>query len=136
MLRYGAVTITSKGFAAILESCPEDKLRENGRNAGTNIARDVLLTMGAKPNYELVILIITKLLSEFAGWFEYDYHVKQDRDILHLRHNIGVNWSIYVSEASNAAFATVLKKDVSIEHTEYSVTVTIKKQNKNGIIHT
>ena len=136
MLRYGAVTITSKGFAAILESCPEDKVRENGRNAGTNIARDVLMTMGVKPNYDLVILIITKLLSEFAGWFKCDYHVKQDKDILHLRHDLGVNWSIYVSEVANAAFTTVLKKEVLIEHSDYSVTVTITKQSKNGIIHT
>ena len=136
MLRYGAITITSKGFSAILESCPEDKIKENGRNAGLNIARDVLLTMGVTPNYDFVILLVKKILSEFAGWFEYDHHVKRDKEILHLRHDLGRNWSIYVSEVTNAAFGSILKKDVSIEHSEYSVTVTIKKQNKNGIIHT
>jgi len=51
MLRYGAITLTRKGFSAILESCPEDKIRENARNAGSTIAKDLLRTMGAPINY-------------------------------------------------------------------------------------
>ena len=47
MLRYGAITLTRKSFSAILESCPEDKIRENGRNSGAKITRDLMLTMGS-----------------------------------------------------------------------------------------
>jgi len=29
MLRYGAITLTRKGFASLIECIPEDKVREN-----------------------------------------------------------------------------------------------------------
>ena len=60
----------------ILESCPDEKVKENGRNAGETIVKDLLLTMGVTPSYAFVIFILKKLLSEFAGWFECDHHIK------------------------------------------------------------
>jgi hypothetical protein len=55
MLRYGAITLTRKGFASLLECCPDDKIRENGRNAGSKITKDLLLTMGVPPTYEFTV---------------------------------------------------------------------------------
>ena len=127
MLRYGAITITSKGFSAILKSCPADKIRENGRNAGLNIARDVLLTMGVAPNYDFVILLVKKILSEFAGWFECDHHIKRDKEIFHLRHDLGPNWSIYVAEISAEIFRSSLNREIKTEILGDSVTLTIDK---------
>jgi len=131
MLRYGAITITSKGFAAILKSCPEDEIRENGRKAGSTITRDILLTMGVTPNYSFVILLIKKILSEFAGWFECDHHVKRDKEILHLRHDLGIKWSIYLSEVATGTFNSILNKEVITEFSDSSVTITIPKQNSS-----
>ena len=136
MLRYGAITLTSKGFSGILECCPEDKLREKGRNAGSTITRDILLTMGVTPNYSFLILLVKKILSEFAGWFECDHHVKQDKEILHFRHDLGIKWSIYVEAAASEMFKSVLGKKVTTEFSDSSVTITIYRQNKNSIIHT
>jgi len=131
MLRYGAITLTRKGFSGILECCPEDKVRENGRNAGSTITRDILLTMGVTPNYSFVILLVKKILSEFAGWFECDHHVKRDKEILHLRHDLGIKWSIYLSEVAAGTFNSILNKEVTIELSDSSVTITIPKQNNS-----
>jgi hypothetical protein len=131
MLRYGAITITRKGFASLMECVPEDKIRENGRNAGANITKDMLLTMGVTPNYSFVLLLIKKILAEFAGWFECDHHIRQDKEILHLRHDLGMNWSIYLSAVSAATFNSLLNQEVAIEHTDSSVTITIPKPNKS-----
>jgi hypothetical protein len=136
MLRYGAITVTSKGFAAILNCCPEDKLRENGKNAGSAISRDVLMTMGVTPNYNFVVLLVKKILSEFAGWFECDHHIKRDKEILHFRHNLGIMWSIYVEAAASAMFNSVLGKEVTTEISDSSITLTIYRQNKNNINQT
>ena len=136
MLRYGAITLTSKGFSGILECCPENKIRENGRNAGSTITRDMLLTMGVTPNYSFLVSLIKKLLSEFAGWFECDHHVKQDKETLHLRHDLGIKWSIYVEAAASEMFKSVLNEEVTTEISDSSVTITIYRQNKNSIIHT
>ena len=132
MLRYGAITVTSKGFSAILESCPEDKVRENGRNAGSSIARDVLLTMGVTPSYSFVILLVKKILSEFAGWFECDHHVKRDKEILHFRHRLGIMWSVYLEAAASEMFSSVLGKKVTTEISDSSVTITIPNKTKTA----
>jgi hypothetical protein len=131
MLRYGAITLTRKGFSNILESCPEDKVRENGRNAGSTLTRDLLLTMGVTPSYSFVILLVKKILSEFAGWFECDHHIKRDKEILHLRHDLGIKWSIYLSGVASGTFNSLLNKEVAIELSDSSVTITIPKQNNS-----
>jgi hypothetical protein len=132
MLRYGAITVTSKGFSAILKSCPEDKVRENGRNAGSSIARDLLLTMGVTPSYSFVILLIKKILAEFAGWFECDHHVKRDKEILHFRHRLGIMWSVYLEAAASEMFNSVVGKEVTTEISDSSVTITIPNKTKTA----
>jgi hypothetical protein len=113
----------------ILECCPDEKVKETGRNAGETIVKDLLLTMGVTPNYAFVVFLMTKLLSEFAGWFECDHHVKEDKEILHMRHDLGRKWSIYLSGISSGTFNEILNKDVDIELSDSSVTITIDKQN-------
>ena len=127
MLRYGAITLTRKGFAAILESCPEEKIRENARHAGSTIVEDLSRTMGAPTTYGFLVYLIEKLISGFAGWFECDHHIKRDREIFHLRHDLGYNWSIYLAEISYEIFKSTLNKDVKTEIIGDSVTITINK---------
>lgn len=128
MLRYGAITLTRKGFVTILECCPDEKLLENGKNAGTDTLKDIFRTMGVTPNYSFLISLIKRLLSDFAGWFECDFHTKPDKDILHLRHQLGKKWSIYLSGVATGTFETLLNKEVEIETSDSSVTITIDKQ--------
>ncbi len=127
MLRYGAITLTRKGFSAILESCPEDSIRENARNAGSAIAEDLLRTMGAPTNYSFLVVLYKQLLSEFAGWFQCDHHIRRDKEILHLRHDLGTNWSIYLAEAASEMFKSTLNKKVKTEILGDSVTITIDR---------
>ena len=132
MQRYGAITLTRKGFSAILDSCPEDKIRENGKNVGSKITKDLLLTMGVTPTYDFTVFWIKKILSEFAGWFECDHHIRRDKEILHLRHDLGIKWSIYIEGAASETFNSVLDKEVTTEISDSSVTITIHKQNNNS----
>lgn len=55
MLRYGAITLTRKGFASLLECCPDDAVKEKGRTAGSTITKDLLLTMGVPPTYDFTV---------------------------------------------------------------------------------
>jgi hypothetical protein len=127
MLRYGAITLTRKGFAAILESCPEDKIRENARHAGSTIVKDLARTMGVPTSYSFLVYLIKKLISGFAGWFECDHHIKRDKEIFHLRHDLGTNWSIYLAEISSEIFRSSLNKKIKTEILGDSVTLIIDK---------
>ncbi|MCW4015308.1 MAG: BrnA antitoxin family protein [Candidatus Bathyarchaeota archaeon] len=130
MLRYGAITLTSKGFSNILECCADDKIKQKGKEAGESIVKDLLLTMGVPPSYSFVLCLVKKLLSEFAGWFECDHHIKRDKEILHLRHDLGKKWSIYLATITSGTFNSLLNQEVGIELSDSSVTITISKQNK------
>ena len=127
MLRFGAITLTRKGFASLLECCPDDEVKEKGRTAGSKIVKDLLLTMGVPPTYDFTVFLVKKILSDFAGWFECDHHIKRDKEILHLRHDLGIKWSIYLSGITSGTFNALLKKEVKIEITDSSVTLTIDK---------
>ena len=127
MLRYGAITLTRKGFSAILESCPEESIRINARNAGSTIANDIHRTIGAPSNYNYMVFLIKQLLSDFANWFECDHHIRRSKEIFHLRHDLGTNWSIYLAEAASEMFKTVLHKKVTTEISDSSATITIDK---------
>ena len=129
MLRYGAITLTRKGFSSLLECCPDDEVRKKGRIAGSKITKDILLTMGVPPTYDFTVFVVKKLLSDFAGWFECDHHIKRDKEVLHLRHDLGIKWSIYLSGAVAGTFNSLLDKEVTVELSDSSVTVTIDKQN-------
>jgi hypothetical protein len=87
--------------------------------------------MGVTPSYSFVILLVEKILSEFAGCFECDHHIKRDKEILHLRHDLGIKWSIYLSGVATGTFNSILNKEVEIEYSDSSVTITIPKQNNN-----
>ena len=129
MLRYGAITLTRKGFASLLECCPDDAVKEKGRTAGSTITKDLLLTMGVPPTYDFTVFLVKKLLSDFAGWFECDHHIKRDKEVLHLRHDLGIKWSIYLSGVASGTFNSLLDKEVTMELSDSSVIVTIDKQN-------
>jgi len=128
MQRYGAITLTRQGFMGLLECCPDEKITAQGKKAGANIVKDLLRTMGVPPTYGFIICIVEKLLSEFAGWFECDHHIKPDKEILHLRHDLGPKWSIYLAAITTGTFNSLLDTKVNIETTDSSVTITIDKQ--------
>jgi hypothetical protein len=85
--------------------------------------------MGVTPSYAFVICLVKKLLSEFAGWFECDHHIMDDKEVLHLRHDLGRKWSDYLSGITSGTFNALLNKEIEIESSDSSVTITIDKQN-------
>ena len=92
--------------------------------------------MGARSNHNFLVSLYKKLLSEFAGWFECDHHIRRDKEIFHLRHELGTKWSIYLAEAASEMFKSVLNEEVTTEISDSSVTITVNRQNKNSIMHT
>ena len=134
-LRYGAITLTRKGFVGILECCPDGEMRKKGINAGSAIARDILLTIGVPPDHSFVVYLVDKFLSEFAGWFECDHHIKRDKEIFHLRHDLGMKWSIYIAGAAYGISNSILKEEIGIEFSDSSITITINKQNNDLTPH-
>ena len=74
----------------------------------------VLSKMSLSKNFKVMVVDISKkkILSEFAGWFECDHHIKPDKEILHFRHDMGPKWSMYLSAITEGTFNSLLDKKV------------------------
>jgi len=85
--------------------------------------------MGVTPNYAFVICLVKKLLSEFAGSFECDHHIMRIKRFFLYVMTWDGNGASNLSGITSGTFNALLNKEIEIESSDSSVTITIDKQN-------
>jgi hypothetical protein len=123
--RYGVVILTRPTFSSIIGCCSEEALTATAKASGSNRTKDALRTLGIPSTHESLVTFIKNNLDEFAGWFKFNHHVMEDKEMLHLRHVFGIKWSIFIAEAISTMFDFILNKKVTTEISNFSVTITI-----------
>jgi predicted helicase len=121
--RFPAITLSQKVFSKIIASCQEEKLRIIARESGVKSFRDVFKTLGLDLSLENIFYFIKELLSRYANWFTYSYHIKKKMRVFHLRHYCGENWSVYLSELITAVIDNCLNIKPKVEFSEETVTI-------------
>ncbi len=127
--RYGVVILTRPTFASIIGCCSEEALMSTAKASGSTRTKDALRTLGIPSNHDSLIAFIRNNLGEFAGWFKFNHHIMEDKEMLHLRHVFGIKWSMFIAEAISTMFDFILKKKVTTEISNFSVTITIDRKN-------
>lgn len=122
-----AVVLPSKTFASLIERVQEDDATELGHNTGLTIPEDRFLMRGITPDYESVIWFIEEILDKCNGLFSCVHHESRERAFIHLRHDLGENWSRFLGTYMHSTFKSLLGIDVRTELREDSVTVYIDK---------
>ena len=128
------VTVSQKLFAQLLLSCPKEKLIALGREVGARNYLDLTNILGLESDQESIIYFIREFLGRHLNLFTYTYYTKKDKLILHLRHNLGENWSVYTSELLSTIFDTVLGIKPKIEISEDTVTIFVPR-NEPAFTH-
>jgi len=123
-----AITLPSKTFTSLIERMREEDAAEVGNNTGRTIPKDRFLMRGVSPDYKSVIWFVEEILDRYNGLFQCVHHETRDKNFLHLRHNLGKNWSHFLSNYMVALFRSVLDIDVKTELREDSVTVYISNK--------
>jgi len=123
----GAVTIAPDTFSELLSALDEGEIRAIARSAGTERPKKFILRRGLPVTYENAIWYITELLGDNGGWFRTTYYEKEEKNIFHLSHNQGVEWSIFLKEYIVAFFREVIGVVPDAEVVGSSVTFTITK---------
>ena len=82
------------------------KRRPNGWREKSRVCKrqDILNTLGLSFDHESVTYLIKEFYGHYGNWFNYNHHIKNNKEIFHLRHNLGEKWSVYVSEVISTLF--------------------------------
>jgi hypothetical protein len=107
------------------EACPKDKLGEIAKKAGSNIALDLFRSMELRFNNEDAVFFVTTILGEYANWFKCDHYIVKNIEVLHLRHNLGENWSFYISDVVSSLLEACCNRKVKREIIDGAVTLEV-----------
>lgn len=97
--RYPCIILAHQLFNEIAPRISDEEAILLGRNSSDRAPKDILKTFGLDQTPEDIMFFIEKILGYYGSWFVFNRHLIKDRDIIHLRHNFGRTWSIYLHEA-------------------------------------
>jgi hypothetical protein len=123
--RLDNIAMTQRTISRFAKECPKEKLDEIAKNAGSNIALDLFRSMGLRFNFEDSVFFVTAILGEYANWFKCEQYLVKDNQIFHLRHNLGENWSFYISEVVSTLLETCCNRKVKREIIDGAVTLEV-----------
>lgn len=71
--------------------------------------------MGISPTYDNLMNFTKNSMSKVGNWFDYSQHTRGKKDIIHLRHELGKNWSLFIANQVSTMFESILSKNVKSE---------------------
>ncbi|UCC58807.1 MAG: hypothetical protein JSW14_02555 [Candidatus Bathyarchaeum sp.] len=123
------VSLPPKTLREILNSVRVETLGAIGSKCGTLDYINVVNAMGLRKNYDSFVYLLTEHLGgpNFAKWFHCFHHVSGNKDIFHLQHNLGHNWSVYLKAYIISCLRSVIDTDVKTRVYDYAVTFMVTR---------
>jgi len=126
--RFGTVTLSEPTLAIIINCCSKEIIEETADFSANTIVEDGIRTIGFTANYNTILFFIKNIFGGPAGWFKCNHHIKNDKEMFHLRHSLGNNWSIFIASVISKMFENFLSEKVETKISQASVTITRKRK--------
>jgi hypothetical protein len=123
--RYSCIGLTQKSFSRIVEACPKGVLEEIAKKAGSVTALDIFRTMGLAFDFDGARYFISKVLADYAGWFKLEHYVMKDKEVFHMRHDLGENWSTYIAQVTSTLLEYCCNRKVKKDCLDGTVTLEV-----------
>jgi len=94
-----------------------------------SLVREGLMQLGMKVNYDNVLWYIRQVLGKYYGWFRCDYNKGDASDMLHLSHNYGYKWSVFLSSYITSILKEVVNLQLNTVISDKSLNVQILKKS-------
>jgi len=91
------ISMRSDIIMGLLDSFSDDEIAIFSYQKGSLWVKDDLMQRGMKVNYDNLLWYINQILGQSNRWFRYDFHEEGNTDFLHLSHNYGRKWSVFIS---------------------------------------
>jgi hypothetical protein len=123
--RFPSMLLTQKSFSSIIDACPKEALKTCAKKTGSTNAQDIFHTLGVSFDHENITYLIREIYGRYGNWFTYNHHLKNGKEVFHLRHNMGENWSMFIAEVISTLFDYGLNIKVKAEFLENTVTIDV-----------
>jgi hypothetical protein len=113
----------------ILKTVQVESLAEAGTKSGALDAVNIVNSMGLALNYESFVYLITEHLGgpHFARWFQCFHHTQGNKDIFHLQHDLGPEWSVFLEKYILSFLRSMTDTEARTRVYDYAVTLEVTR---------
>lgn len=104
----GMVVMSGETINEFLEKLDISEIKEIGELTGQARIKSGLLQRGKKINFENILWYITQVLGENHGWYRCDVQEEGKQVSIHLTHQLGYKWSVFLESYIPSAFYEAL----------------------------
>ena len=124
---HKVISLTHDSFREIIRGIPTVKIAKTGEFRGTPAVQSIIDVMGLPANYESFVFLITNFFGGgYALWFSCHCHLRENRDIFHLQHDFGREWSIFLQNYFGSYLKT-LKIEYETKVYDYALNITVHR---------
>jgi hypothetical protein len=113
--RFGVIQIARPTMSRIIECCPENSIIEIAKKSGAIVTKDILGIMGMDFIYRNIVNFAENYLGKSSNWFQYTQQNKGNKEMIHLHHELGRNWSVFTANQVATMFESLLNKPAKTE---------------------
>ena len=121
----------------ILKTVQVESLAEAGTKCGALDAVNIVNSMGLPLDYESFIYLVTEHLGgpHFARWFQCFYHTQGNKDIFHLQHDLGPEWSVFLEKYILSFLRSMTDTEATTRVYDYAVTLEVTRPKSKPNAH-
>jgi hypothetical protein len=123
--KFGRVSLPNEALKAIIEATEAGKLRAAAEEFAASVPKDYIVFRYKKLDVEACLLHLS-FLARYAGMFNYELQIEQDRNYtITIHHKFGEKWSYWLKESiSSGIFKNILGITPKIQLSKSSVVFT------------
>jgi hypothetical protein len=127
--RNNDASFSQRTLREILKTVQVESLAEAGTKSGALDAINIVNSMGLALNYESFIYLVTEHLGgpHFARWFQCFHHTQGNKDIFHLQHDLGSEWSVFLEKYILSFLRSMTDTEATTRVYDYAVTLEVTR---------
>jgi hypothetical protein len=135
--RKNDATFLRQTLREILKTVQVESLAEAGTKSGALDAVNIVNSMGLALNYESFIYLVTEHLGgpHFARWFQCFHHTQGNKDIFHLQHDLGPEWSVFLEKYILSFLRSITDTEATTRVYDYAVTLEVTQPKSKSKEH-
>jgi hypothetical protein len=121
----------------LLKTVQVESLAEAGTKCGALDAVNIVNSMGLALDYESFVYLVTEHLGgpHFARWFQCFHHTQGNKDIFHLQHDLGPEWSVFLEKYVLSFLRSMTDREATTRVYDYAVTLEVTRPKSKPNAH-
>lgn len=133
--RNNDASFSQRTLREILKTVQVESLAEAGTKSGALDAINIVNSMGLTLGYDSFVYLITEHLGgpHFARWFQCFHHTHGNKDIFHLQHDLGPEWSVFLEKYILSFLRSMTDTEATTRIYDYAVTLEVTRPKSKYI---